>query len=350
MRTGLVLGAGGVVGASWLVGALDALESETGWSPPAADVILGTSAGSIIGALTAQGLPPALMTAYIGGGSLDAFAELEGREEVLAGREHDTAYRLHRGLPSLGPGSWGMAARTLLRPGRHAPSAILSAWLPRGFISTAPIIELVDRFSGGADWPDHAAYRAVACDYGTGKRVAFGRDDAPPARVAEAVAASCAIPSFYHPVRIGGRSYVDGGVCSASNLDLVGDEELDLVIALSPMTSLAEVPCRTPGERLAGAMRRAAGRRLGREARKLRERGTEVLILQPVAEDLAVMGPNLMARDRREEVTERAVRTTARQLRRRRTRPGTVLPPRSRRAATRRPAASAPGRGDVRAA
>src|SRR3712207_8430045 len=42
------------------------------------------------------------------------------------------------------------------------------------------------------------------------------------------------------------------------------------------------------------------------------ESGTEVLILQPTAEDLAIMGPNLMARDRREEVMERAVRTTAR--------------------------------------
>ena len=45
MRIGLVLGAGGVVGGSWLVGALDALESETGWSPSSAEIIQGTSAG-----------------------------------------------------------------------------------------------------------------------------------------------------------------------------------------------------------------------------------------------------------------------------------------------------------------
>jgi NTE family protein len=59
MRVGLVLGAGGVVGASWLIGALEALQDETGWEPSAAEVIVGTSAGSVVGALTASGMPPA---------------------------------------------------------------------------------------------------------------------------------------------------------------------------------------------------------------------------------------------------------------------------------------------------
>jgi NTE family protein len=349
MRTGLVLGAGGVIGASWLVGALEALESETGWSPSSADVVVGTSAGSVIGALTAQGIPPALMAAYIGGGSLDEFAELEGREDLVTSRLSGTDFRLHKALPPIGPGSIGMAVRTLLNPGRHAPSAVLSGWLPRGFISTAPITDLVGQFVE-ADWPDHPNYWAVACDYGNGKRVPFGRDGAPPARVGDAVAASCAIPGFYHPVKIGGRRYVDGGVCSVSNLDLVADQELDLVVCLNPMTSLAEITCRTPGERVAAAMRRQAGRRLGHEAKKLRERGTEVLILQPVAEDLTVMGTNFMARDRREAVIERAVRTTARQLRRRRTRPGTVFPPRTRRTAARRPAVTRKAAATVREA
>jgi NTE family protein len=55
MKIGLVLGAGGVVGASWLMGALEAVESETGWAPGSAERIVGTSAGSVVGALVAGG-------------------------------------------------------------------------------------------------------------------------------------------------------------------------------------------------------------------------------------------------------------------------------------------------------
>jgi NTE family protein len=341
MRVGLVLGAGGVVGGSWLVGALEALESETGWSPSSADVIVGTSAGSVVGALTASGLSPALMSAYIGGGQLDELAEMEDRTEELEKRMLDhvpgseVTYQLQKALPPIGPGSWRMALSTLLRPTRHAPSALLSAWLPRGFVSTKPISSLVERFVED-DWVDHPNFWPVVAYYGNGKRVALGRDGSPPARVGDAVAASCAIPGFYHPVKISGRRYVDGGICSASNLDLLCDEGLDLVVCLNPMSSLAEITPRSAGDRVAGAMRKMTGRRLGHEAKKLRAAGTDVLILQPTAEDLVVMGPNLMARDRRGEVIERAVRTTARQHRRRRGREGVDFPKRQKGAAAAR--------------
>ena len=319
MKVGLVLGAGGVVGASWLIGALEALESETGWAPSDADIIAGTSAGSIIGALTAAGVSPALMAAYVSGGSLDEFAEMEGRGDATANSSEAVKYQLQRALPPIGPGSWRMALGTMLKPMSHAPSAVLAGWLPRGFVSTKPITSLVETFVDG-DWPDHPNFWALTADYASGKRVAFGRDDAPPARVGDAVAASCAIPGFYHPVKINGRRYIDGGICSASNLDLLCDEDLDLVVCLNPMSSLARITPRSPSDRFAALMRAQAGRRLGHEAKKLRERGTDVLVLQPTAEDLAIMGPNLMARDRREQVVERSVRTTGRQLRRRRDR------------------------------
>jgi NTE family protein len=337
MRIGLVLGAGGIVGGSWLVGALEALESETGWQASGAEIICGTSAGSVVGAMTAHGLSPALMAAYVGGGSLEELEEVGERADQAAERMNETSYRLQLALPPIGPGSWRMAVSTLLRPTQHAPGALLSGWLPRGFISTGPITQLVERFVD-ADWPQHGDFWAVTCDYRTGRRTVFGRDGAPPARVGEAVAASCAIPSFYHPVRIAGRRYVDGGVCSTSNLDLLRDEGLDLVVCLNPMSSLAQMTHRSPADRVAAVMRRQAGRRVGSEAKKLRARGTDVVILQPTAEDLALMGPNLMARGRREEIIERAIRTTARQLRRLRMRDGVTLPKRS------RAARSGPGR------
>ena len=342
MRVGLVLGGGGLVGASWLMGALEALESETGWAPSEAELIVGTSAGSVIGAMTAQGIPPAFMSAYSSGRALDDLAESEERADQLAAKFEgvleqaaDVAsrltgaeFRLHRGLPPVGPGSWRMALTTLLKPTHHAPTALLGGWLPRGFVSTQPISDLVESFVG--DWPDHDGFRAVAADYRSGKRVVFGAPGSPRATAPQAVAASCAIPAFYHPVKIGSSRYVDGGLCSPSNLDLVRDEGLDLVICLNPTSSQASVPIRTPGDAVGALMRRESGRRLGHEARKVREAGAEVLLIQPTKQDLQAMGPNLMSRGRRVEVAETAVRTTAVELRRLRG-SGAMLPGRRRR-------------------
>jgi NTE family protein len=326
MRVGLVLGAGGVLGASWLIGAVEALEAETGWRAAEAEHIVGTSAGSVIGALAASGIPSEYMSAYAAGRTLDGFVEAEARADELSGRLKGTEYRLQRALPPIGPGSWRLALTTLLHLRSHSPATVLAGWLPRGFISTDPIGALVETFVSGS-WPDHPSYWAVAADYRSGKRVAFGRDDAPPAQVAEAVAASCAIPGFYHPVKIAGRRYVDGGICSTSNLDLLCGAGLDVVVCLNPMSSVAPLAAGSPADRFAALMRAAAGRRLGHEAKKLRATGTEVVILQPGRDDCALMGLNLMSGTRRVQVMEQARKSVARELRRLR---GTrLLPARS---------------------
>jgi NTE family protein len=348
MRVGLVLGAGGVVGAAWLIGALEALETETGFSPADAELIVGTSAGSVVGALAACGIPPAYMAAYASGRALDEIADGEERAEGLAerfeslvdvaadvaARSTGAEFRLHPALPPIGPGSWRMVLSTLTQPMRHSPTALLGGWLPRGFISTRPISELVELFVDG-DWPEHGGYRAVAADYASGRRVAFGDPGAPPARIGDAVAASCAIPAFYHPVKIAGRRYVDGGLCSMSNLDLACGRDLDMVICLNPTSSRDGVPLRSPGDAVGAWMRAQSGKRLGHEARKLREEGTEVVLLQPTERDLRVMGNNLMSRSRRTQVGDTAVVTAALELRRLRSE-GVALPGRSRRAPAKR--------------
>ncbi len=341
-----------MLGASWLIGSLEALEAEAGWSPADAELIVGTSAGSVVGALTAAGIPPAYMSAYSSGKGLDEIGEGESRAEELAERAaglaegaagasaeaSGSAYRLHPALPPIGPGSWRMALGTLAHPLRHSAAALLGGWLPRGFVSTKPIRDLVGTFV--EEWPADPRLWVVAADYATGRRTVFGRDDAPPANVADAVAASCAIPGFYHPVEIGGRRFVDGGVCSTSNLDLLaGRSDLDLVVCLNPTSSRASVPVRGPGGAVGALMRAQSGRRLGHEARKLRDKGTEVLLLQPTLRDIEVMGTNLMSRSRRAEVAERAVKTTAVELRRLRAK-GAVLPGR----AARKPVRPAAGR------
>ena len=331
MRVGLVLGAGGVVGASWLIGALDALEAETGWRAVEAERIVGTSAGAVVGALAAGGIDSEYMGAYVSGRTLDGFAEAESRADAFSKRLPGSEYRLERALPPIGPGSWRLALNTIRHLRSHPPAAVVAGWLPRGFISTGPITDLVDGFIAG-QWPDHPSYWAVAADYTSGKRVAFGRHDAPMTVVADAVAASCAIPGFYHPVKIAGRRYVDGGICSTSNLDLLCGADLDLVVCLNPMSSVAPVAGGSPADRFARMMRAAAGRRLAHEARKLRAEGTNVLILQPGSDDCALMGVNLMSGSRRVQVIEQARKSIARELHRLR---GTNLVParRSRRRA-----------------
>jgi NTE family protein len=312
MKVGLVLGAGGVLGGAWLTGALDALARQTRWDPGSADHIVGTSAGSMIGALVASGIPPWFMVAHSRGEVFEGLTGPDGRPAAEADRAAGAVFRIHRGFPGIGPGSLRMAFTALRNPLRHTPMQMLAGWLPAGVISTASLQEVVRRAVPGR-WVEHPNYWAVACDYGSGRRIPFGRIDAPRADIAQAVAASCAIPGFYRPVRIGGRRYVDGGVCSVSNLDLVAGRGLDLVICLNPLTGadrdeglLDRLPLLTNG---------SGRRRLAHEERKVRRFGTEVLVIEPTAEDRAVMGRNWMSAERRQQVIETAQRTVASRLR-----------------------------------
>jgi NTE family protein len=183
-------------------------------------------------------------------------------------------------------------------------------------MSTDSLKDVVSRAVPGS-WVEHPNYWAVACDYESGRRTPFGRVGSPRAEISDAVAASCAIPGFFRPVKIGRRRYVDGGVCSVSNLDLVAGRGLDLVICLNPLTSRAE------GSSGVGAVfdlipaltRRASRGRLEREERKVRRFGTEVVIVEPTSEDHAAMGRNWMSTERRQHVIETAERTVAEQLR-----------------------------------
>jgi NTE family protein len=344
MRVGLVLGAGGVLGGAWLTGGLHALARETGWDPASAEYIVGTSAGSMVGAIVAAGVPPWFMVAHSRGETFPGLTGPDGRPASEANRAAGAVFRLHRGLPPIGPGSLRMAFTALANPMRHTPLQMITGWLPVGLVSTDSLKDVVRRVVSDR-WIDHENFWTVACDYQTGRRTVFGRTGAPAADLADAVAASCAIPGFYRPVRIGGRRYVDGGVCSPSNLDLVAGRGLDLVICLNPLSSgtRADAPADAPAggaNRAPGATepsplrlrpfdprdwpgtlsRRANGRRVAHELRKVRSFGTEVVLIEPTAEDNAAMGRNLMTASRRQEVIEIAERTVLEQLRRPETR------------------------------
>ena len=155
-------------------------------------------------------------------------------------------------------------------------------------------------------WP-HRALWINAVDLDRGGRVTFGRDGAPATTdVATAVAASCAIPTFFAPVTIDGVRYVDGGVHSPTNADLLVGLELDLVVISSPM-SVARTSLRFAPDQPA---RRLARLRLVREVARLRRAGTPVIAFQPTHADLSVMGLNAMDPSRTADVTRQALEST----------------------------------------
>jgi hypothetical protein len=92
------------------------------------------------------------------------------------------------------------------------------------------------------------------------------------------------------------------------------DRELDLVACLNPTSSLHPTRAWNPLEWVPGLIRRGTGRRLGHEARMLRDGGSEVVLIQPTREDLDAMGPNLMSTRNRHATLELARRTTAAQI------------------------------------
>ena len=211
--------------------------------------------------------------------------------------------------PALRPGSPGLAVRTALRPLRHPPMVRLAGLLPAGRGRHDALGAAIARVSGDG-WATHPGTWVVAMDYDSGRRVAFGRDGAPEATLADAVTASCSIPGWYAPVEISGRRYVDGGTCSATSLDLLAGQGLDEVLVVAPMASLSYDAPRGAA-RLERGLRRLVTRRLMHEAERVKASGTKVTIVAPGPEDLAAMGANLMDPRRRAAVLETSLRTSA---------------------------------------
>ena len=309
-RVGIVLGAGGVLGGAWMAGALAALHQVTGWDPREADWLVGTSAGALFAALLAAGVPPPRL--------LPPAGKAEPADEwILNELALQSSYRSAHWLPHAPLGSWRLALAGMLQvPSIWSVLQMLSGIVPAGRVSADPIMRTV-RQAGAGGWPARPNCRIVATDYASGKRVVFGESGAPAVGLAEAVAASCAIPGFFEPVAINGRRYVDGGLHSLTNLDLLEAAELDVVLCFSAMTShLAQrgpVPLRRSVHSLFGL----GVEQLNRQANALADRGVHVVVIEPTARDQAAMGGNLMDAARWRSVIEVALSSVAGQLRRR---------------------------------
>jgi NTE family protein len=147
----------------------------------------------------------------------------------------------------------------------------------------------------GLRWDGRLRISAVELE--TGRRVIFGAPGAPEVSVSEAVQASCAIPGVFQPLRAGGRTYVDGGVWSPTNMDAADAGRGTRVLCLNPTASMR------PGLGSPfGAFGPVSRSIAGTEALVLKRRGASVTTINPDAAAVAAMAPNLMDPSRRDEV------------------------------------------------
>lgn len=291
-RVGLVLGAGGITGIAWLAGAVAAIRERTGWDPASADVISGTSAGAVVATVLAAGHDPRDLLVYA-----------EEPESLRAAIARATAGRAREGLCVPRPASLGLAVRGLVATDPRRRAAGLSGLIPRG-VRTGDEIRGLTHDAAAKGWPTQRELWLHAWDMHDGRLVTFGRDGAPDASVADAVVASCAVPGYYRPVRIGGRTYIDGGVRSLTNADRLLERRCDAVVIVTPFSSTQRGPWLDTT--LFGAARRATAAWTAREAMRLRRAGVEVAVVHPAADDIRAMGLNPMDRARSRQVLETA--------------------------------------------
>ncbi len=273
---GLVLGGGGITGASYHLGVLLAVELATGWHPRQADVIVGTSCGAAVAAI-------------VRGGALSIDALLG---DTPAPRDWTDHLRKHL-YPRARPRGLARWARHGLVPGLRRPGWSLVLGSPAPY-HTRGIGDWVEELIGDAahGWPELPTV-IVGYDLEARHRVAFGTEASPDVALRVAVSASCAVPLVYEPLFIDGRPYLDGGVASGTSADLLlaAPEPLDLVLVVAPMA--ADRPRRRAPfyERM---LDDAGSTALATELDHIRSEwpDTEIVVLRPDDEVLRTLRPN----------------------------------------------------------
>jgi len=241
----LVLGSGGITGAAWEVGLVAGLAAH-GLDLTSADMILGSSAGSLAGAQLTSG------TSLAG-----LYAAQCAPPEVAVSATMGRALMLRYGLAVFTPGTAARARKRLGRVARRSPPlaeaerrAVIGAWLP------------------SHEWPAQRLLIA-AVDADTAECATF--DSASGVSLIEAVSASCAVPGVWPPVQINGRRWMDGGMRSAANADLAAG--FDRVVVLAPLWRGMRV--------MPPALR---------QCQQLAAAGSAVVLVTPNAESVAAMG------------------------------------------------------------
>ncbi len=243
----LVLGGGGITGVGWELGLLAGL-AERGIDLAGADLLVGTSAGAIVGAQITSGIPlPELYAAQ-----LAADGEVTARMSALLKLRYALALARSKDPVQLRVRLGRLAAPALSEDRRRA---VIGSQLPRH------------------EWPAQRML-ITAVDADTGELAAFGA--ASGVSLIDAVSASCAVPGVWPPVVIAGRRWMDGGMRSATNADLAA--ECDRVVTIAPVAQgfRATMPAAT------------------RQVADLARAGRAVALVTPDRAALAAIGRNLL--------------------------------------------------------
>jgi NTE family protein len=257
----LVLSGGGPVGIAWESGLIAGL-AESGIDLSRADFIVGTSAGSVVGAQIAMGRAPAALVEPFTG---------KGEPAPPPSESMSTPPDLSRLVAKL------MESYAGVRPNEEVCREI-GAWaLETSVVNEDAFVASFARSLAGLPeklWPERR-FACTAVDAVSGKFVIWDNDSGVP--LVRAIASSCAVPGIASPISIGGRRYMDGGMRSATNADLAKGYDVVVVVSIS-------------GEASPEVFRRP----LERELRALRDSGSRVEIVRPDAESIEAFGTNLM--------------------------------------------------------
>ncbi len=253
----VVLGGGGATGVAWLAGVLHGLFDE-GVDLRSTDLVVGTSAGSVVGSWLATGVPFEDLEARVLNDTGVLAAEAMSAIDVMALMK---VFTLWDKLPDATPASLALV-------GEEAKLAKT--------ISLARFRELVD-LELPAIWPS-TKFLATAVDADSGEFVVLSAATGVP--LADAVASSICVPGIFPPVPVGGRLLLDGGLRSGTSADLAAG--YDSIIVIAPIGS------RTDG------MDPLAGRMAAAEVRELEAAGATCTLLFPDDAANDVIGINRM--------------------------------------------------------
>ncbi|MGY1815815.1 patatin-like phospholipase family protein [Blastococcus sp. SYSU D00820] len=213
----LVLGGGGVAGIAWEIGLLAGLAA-AGVDVRDADLVVGTSAGSVVGALLR------------GGRDLEELYR-EQLAPVPPSEPAGVQFDANRMMTAMGAAVAGATGPEEARA-RIGAIALRTPTVPE-----AERRAIIAGRIGGAGWPERRLV-VTAVDTGDGAFAAFEAGSGVP--LLDAVAASCAVPGVWPPITIRGRRYMDGGLRSVTNADLATGHDRVLVVA--PMRGFPESP------------------------------------------------------------------------------------------------------------
>jgi NTE family protein len=238
-RTALVLGGGGFTGGVYEIGALRALDLlAVNRTVNEFDVYVGTSAGSFVASLVANGVTPEEMMRVVNQQVPTPFRDVDRGTLMRPNALEFAQSAALLPLRLLGLG------RSLL--GQLGSSSVvdlvvgLAETLPSGLYDGQGIQDYLEEVLGDPDRAndfrllDRELY-LPAIDLDTCERIVLGGEDWEDVPIARAVAASTALPMVYKPVEVKGRHLIDGGLRSTTNLDIAVERGATFVVVVNPM-------------------------------------------------------------------------------------------------------------------